>query len=374
STMSQQQDHRSMLIHPGMRAQINGYAIPAVIVSATERGQPSRRVQVRFDGTPDSSEALVDLDANDVLATWSDPAFENAPPSQTYDKLHLMTCDESMRARQCGYSYVVTSAATAHTAFHKQHQLVSWLAERGLTLTAELPEHGVSSEQSIAGRYCTAAFPSTIQFDRLEGVRTRTMDNSHWTAATITKDKGGIHTINSVNVNCRARQEFDGPTWPKPGGALFFYIPGQLTAVDQIIVHDDGTPLGGFNEVSALARHAGATLEQLRARHPEGLLCSGAELSSQSDALAVLPPIEIDEERYQDSLDVLPPQDWVRRGGSESFKLCEYYSGNVTSIFARIGDRYFELRDSASMSHEKIVASIEASGLLTDDVPAPMAP
>jgi hypothetical protein len=67
-------------------------------------------------------------------------------------------------------------------------------------------------------------------------------------------------------------------------------------------------------------------------------------------------PKEVDAERWWDMLEVLPPSRWTRAGGTESFHVCEYLSGNFVSWFVRIGERYFELQDVDTMKHGELVA------------------
>jgi hypothetical protein len=43
--------------------------------------------------------------------------------------------------------------------------------------------------------------------------------------------------------------------------------------------------------------------------------------------------VEITEARYIDQLETLPPVDWCRGYGGESFKSMEFTGGDVTAIF-----------------------------------------
>lgn len=70
------------------------------------------------------------------------------------------------------------------------------------------------------------------------------------------------------------------------------------------------------------------------------------------------PPVSISPERYWEMLEVLPPYGFVNRGMEESFKLCERTAGNITAIFARVGDRHFELSDSIFLNHDTIIARV----------------
>lgn len=60
------------------------------------------------------------------------------------------------------------------------------------------------------------------------------------------------------------------------------------------------------------------------------------------------------------SLECLPPVGWHTASGVESFKISERYSGNLTAIFARLGNRYFTLRDDIRLPAEEIAARVAA--------------
>ncbi|WP_273831151.1 hypothetical protein [Serratia bockelmannii] len=68
---------------------------------------------------------------------------------------------------------------------------------------------------------------------------------------------------------------------------------------------------------------------------------------------------EISLMEFMDAIAVLYPKDWVGDAHSETFKLAEMYCGDVTYIFAKVGDRYFKFRDVASLSHNAILARID---------------
>lgn len=69
-------------------------------------------------------------------------------------------------------------------------------------------------------------------------------------------------------------------------------------------------------------------------------------------------PKEITQERWQDSLEVLPPCRWSRHNGVEYFHLSERYTGDVVYWFARLGDRYFEFRNDCGLLGEQVAAIV----------------
>lgn len=70
------------------------------------------------------------------------------------------------------------------------------------------------------------------------------------------------------------------------------------------------------------------------------------------------PWVEISQSRYVDQLEVLPPMDWCRGYGGESFKSMEFTGGDVTAIFARFEDRFFECHDLHSLTHRELIGQV----------------
>lgn len=53
------------------------------------------------------------------------------------------------------------------------------------------------------------------------------------------------------------------------------------------------------------------------------------------------PLVEIDAEKWDEMLGVLPPMRWEHKDGVERFLISEMLAGNITSQFAKLGKRYF---------------------------------
>lgn len=71
-------------------------------------------------------------------------------------------------------------------------------------------------------------------------------------------------------------------------------------------------------------------------------------------------PRQITEGEFIQALEVLPPLQWCRHQGVESFRWTEFYSGNITSIFVRHPNgTCWTFRDNAFLSVEAIQAKIE---------------
>jgi hypothetical protein len=125
-----------------------------------------------------------------------------------------------------------------------------------------------------------------------------------------------------------------------------FYAPGSTSIIDLATADN-------------LGMYSGETLEQIQVRYP------GAQLMELETAYAMAEkarhdkyvhgPREITEERFNEMLCVLPPEDWRRSAGAQSFKMSEHQTGYFTAIFCEIGSRFFELCDDCRNSHEWIV-------------------
>ncbi len=104
----------------------------------------------------------------------------------------------------------------------------------------------------------------------------------------------------------------------------------------------------------------GETLEQIRQRYPTAEIVNIDEFFAAKEAAMIHPPAPITAERFEEMLNVLPPQRWKRFDGWETFEMCEHLSGNITAIFCRIGSDYFELTDRAGTPPETIRAKCRA--------------
>lgn len=76
---------------------------------------------------------------------------------------------------------------------------------------------------------------------------------------------------------------------------------------------------------------------------------------------AVKAPAEIDVHAFHEALGVMYPMNWhsSENGGCETFMLAEMICGNVTEIYARIGIRYFRMRDYNYLEHAEILTRVK---------------
>ena len=71
--------------------------------------------------------------------------------------------------------------------------------------------------------------------------------------------------------------------------------------------------------------------------------------------------VEIDVHAFHDALGLMYPMNWrsSQNGECETFMLAEMVCGNVTEIYARIGIRYYRMRDYSNLDHAEILARVK---------------
>ncbi len=115
------------------------------------------------------------------------------------------------------------------------------------------------------------------------------------------------------------------------------YVPGETSIVD-LIHPDDGLTL-----------HAHENAAQIHARYPSAQRLAFEDAWKLADAAGTAryrqDITEVNEAQFNDALNVLPPVGWTTRNGVESFRISERLWGNLTDIYARLGNRYFKLVD-----------------------------
>jgi len=127
-----------------------------------------------------------------------------------------------------------------------------------------------------------------------------------------------------------------------------FYAPGATCIIDTINPETDRSSIGNESLADIQKRYPLAEIWNLDE--------ASKEIQTRLYASTISAPAEITAERWDELLNILPPMKW--RGGehSESFMISEATVINLHCILCRIGERYFELTDRRSLSHEEIVA------------------
>jgi len=133
------------------------------------------------------------------------------------------------------------------------------------------------------------------------------------------------------------------------------YEKGSVTMQDMVYIDDAGI-------VRSCCFHE--TIEEQRLEHPNIELWFFTDVMQEIDkaqeATFKKSPVEITEDRFTEMLEVLPPHNWHRETGSESFKMSEMTCGNYTEIFCRIGEKFYELCDDVHKTHIEIVEMCKA--------------
>jgi hypothetical protein len=109
------------------------------------------------------------------------------------------------------------------------------------------------------------------------------------------------------------------------------------------------------DEIIPRGHYGKKTLEQTRLEYLDAVYMPFEDASKLMDEKNTLPVSEITKEDFWYFLEVLPPNQWIQESGCESFKMSEHWSGPITSIYARIGKRYFTLRDNYKLPHDEIM-------------------
>lgn len=140
---------------------------------------------------------------------------------------------------------------------------------------------------------------------------------------------------------------------------LVFYRPAtpdrpHPECIDMAIRGSDGTYVG---------HSSGKTQDALAEEYGcEILMLDAASFSAMRNASYTTEPEPIEECDFVTALECLPPMRWGTWLGVESFRICEFYCGNVTSIYARTADgRFWHFRGDAFMSGEDIALKVQAA-------------
>lgn len=132
-----------------------------------------------------------------------------------------------------------------------------------------------------------------------------------------------------------------------------FYIPANeennARMIDSVRRTESGEAFGFYSN---------KTQQVLEAEHKQLLIGRASVVDAMIEEGYCTEPSIITEERWQYALEALPPKDWMRVNGVESFKFMEYYYGNVTSIYCKTGKGFFVFRGRASMSAAEIAEKI----------------
>lgn len=129
-----------------------------------------------------------------------------------------------------------------------------------------------------------------------------------------------------------------------------FYHRPTLTIIDTAHLDESGAWRGWYSKQN---------LSEIQARYPNAKICEENDAVWHMENQLKTDPEEITEEKFLYFLGVLPPEDWRRDETGESFKLSEYTSGNITTICACKGGKYYSFQGDHRLTHGAIMGMIE---------------
>jgi hypothetical protein len=144
--------------------------------------------------------------------------------------------------------------------------------------------------------------------------------------------------------------------------SMVFYVPGSRSVVD--VAHQvEGEGWRGL--------YSGKHQDALTVDYPGLQVVSVEESVKQIEAACRTAPEQITQDAYEFALEALPPEAWVRKVEAESFHFAEHYSGAITTIYARVGKKYFSFLDVYSLTHDEIMGKVHESLAFAQPGPGP---
>ncbi len=107
-----------------------------------------------------------------------------------------------------------------------------------------------------------------------------------------------------------------------------------------------------------VTEYGAKTLNAVRRIYPDTELLSFSGVKEAQNRGYRRQWVEVSEARYIDQLEVLPPLDWCRGFGGESFKSREFTGGDVTAIFVSVEGRFFECHDLHTLKHKALIEDV----------------
>ncbi|ARF52472.1 hypothetical protein DSJ_24465 (plasmid) [Pantoea stewartii subsp. stewartii DC283] len=129
---------------------------------------------------------------------------------------------------------------------------------------------------------------------------------------------------------------------------MAFFVPSHNAVYDRATQLDD----------QWVTLREEKTLETLRRLYPDAELIPATQVQEKQNNGYRRPWAEITEARYIDQMETLPPVDWCRGYGGESFKSMVFTGGDVTAIFVRYGERFFECHDLHTLNHRELIGDV----------------
>ena len=133
-----------------------------------------------------------------------------------------------------------------------------------------------------------------------------------------------------------------------PASGFCFYDPKRYSIIDC---------LREGNKLTCIRKQ---TLEEVQKRYSHAAVWEVDKAMAHRRQAYIMAPVQIDEARYWEMLNVLPPVGHCYDAGynSSSFKMAERITDDITSIYARVDGRYYHLQDSIKLTHQEIMRKI----------------
>ncbi|HEU0198541.1 MAG TPA: hypothetical protein VFQ88_15185 [Nevskiaceae bacterium] len=138
---------------------------------------------------------------------------------------------------------------------------------------------------------------------------------------------------------------------------------GLPIAIDRV-----ASPTANPADPRAHCLYSNTSLHQLRACcHAPVHVITMAVFRREQLAAYRTEPSEISAEQYEEALCVMPPLNWARTNGVESFQWRERIVGSVAQFFATAAGKFYRLRDDNVLRPCEIAARINALALTPGD-------
>lgn len=108
--------------------------------------------------------------------------------------------------------------------------------------------------------------------------------------------------------------------------------------------------------INGICKYSGKTIDQALIDNPKleytHYEIAAMEISDVEDNLYLNPWVEVDENRFNDMLECLPPVKWERSASGQMFRMSEFYTSNITTHLAEVNGRYFEAKRRTAQSYK----------------------
>jgi len=122
-----------------------------------------------------------------------------------------------------------------------------------------------------------------------------------------------------------------------------FYSPEKKLCID-------------FVDEKGLSYWCGKSLDDLKGEYGNVVVITYDEYQEIERKRWTQPPAEVTEEQFQNQLEVLPPENWKQIPGGEYFQMCEYWSCQETSYYARFNGKFYTFMNEAWKKPAEVLA------------------